>query len=192
MNPNTQQFPLDTRDAALAVLNRAIPSPMSHGTVPSATSSSESVTLPRSPVLPFHLRSNNEPPARRTDPGPSPDICVPRLQSPPRTASPNESSKESVRNYAPAEYVDENETSIQLPGSAAYYKSRIFRHKTAAGNAQVPGKRTPDMQVIDNHKPMDNKAKPKRLVMIFGRTNVRRAHVHNKFNTRLQRSNKRL
>jgi hypothetical protein len=106
MDPNTPQPLLNTLDAALAVQDRGTSWPAPPGTVPPATSSSESVTLLRRPGLRSHLRSDKQPPARRTDPGPPLDVSVLRPQAPLRTAPPIDSSEESVQDYGPAQYVD--------------------------------------------------------------------------------------
>jgi hypothetical protein len=136
------------------------------------------------------MRSDNAIRLPGTDRGSPPDAWVLRFSSPPPTAAPIETSGESLPDYEPAEYVDEEETDAELPGTAAYYKTRKFQHKKAAGKVQMPGK-AKNWEASESSDASNEKEKPKKLIMIFGKTNVRRANV-NKYTARVQRSNKRV
>jgi len=83
------------------------------------------------------------------------------------------------------------------PGTSAYYKSWAFRQKVSEGKAIVPkqeeeiGKEfddSADEYYIKKRKPVHRR---KSLVMVFSRTNVRRASTQRKVNERLQRFNRR-
>jgi hypothetical protein len=185
MKSNSRRDLLDALDVAR---DSIVLQPTPARTVSLKASSCEDMTLPRRLRILSEPQYNNEPPTRRTDHGPRPDNEVFR-----HPFSPIELIEESVPGYEPAKYIDEAETDAQLPGTAAFYKSRKFQRKVVAGNVLVPGKAPHDSPIgSDDYESCDKKEKPKRLIMIFGRTNVRRATVKNKFNARLQRSNKRM
>ncbi|CAO2655013.1 Nn.00g117460.m01.CDS01 [Neocucurbitaria sp. VM-36] len=86
-----------------------------------------------------------------------------------------------------------------LPGTAEYYKSTTFREKgKQAGKDQVTGKHPAAMNNtddIDDDTFCETNAKSHKktsLVMIFGRTNVRRASDMRMAHMRLQRYNRRM
>jgi hypothetical protein len=81
------------------------------------------------------------------------------------------------------------------PGTTAYYKSYAFRKKKNKGEDQVPGRKRERDEDVDKEDAADDvlpDTKKKSLVMILSRTSVRRAKVHGKAQTRLQRQNKRM
>lgn len=87
------------------------------------------------------------------------------------------------------EFEDPNRSDVaDLVGTAAYYKSREFKRKQAAGRVQVPGSSSESEDVdMEDAKP----AKAPSLIMIFGRDTVRRLTTNNNFYLRMQRYNKR-
>ena len=105
-----------------------------------------------------------------------------------------------VPTYTPAIYEWESNkdaTLADIVGSAAYYKSRAFKIKKAKGEDQVPGsaREGTEQDAVNDNKDEDMPdAEPetsKSLIMIFGRTTVRRATTNDKFYLRMKRYNKR-
>jgi hypothetical protein len=102
--------------------------------------------------------------------------------------------------HKPAIYGWESDRNVALAGkigSAAYYKSQEFYRKKLAGVDHVPGRKSSATNdSVDNgnmNDDMENAESEtaKSLIMIFGRTTVRRANTNNKFYLRMQRYNKR-
>lgn len=85
-----------------------------------------------------------------------------------------------------------------VPDTAAYYKSWAFRTMVNEGTTLVPeqedeaGEDPDDSADEDYIKRPKQADKTKLLVMIFSRTNVRRASMQRKVNERMQRSNRRM
>ncbi len=86
-----------------------------------------------------------------------------------------------------------------VPGAAAYYRSRTFYKKKEAGTVQVPdcsakpiGEDDDDEAYESMSEDTSGSAKPRSLVMILSRTNVRRASVKGKAQLRMQRQNRRM
>ena len=85
-----------------------------------------------------------------------------------------------------------------VPGTAAYYKSWTFRQKAEAGTTHVPGHgveadtNMEDSVDGDYYKKSVEAEQKKSLVVIFGRTNVRRASTQRKADLRMQKTNRRL
>lgn len=85
-----------------------------------------------------------------------------------------------------------------LPGTAAYYKSWAFRIKDNEGTTLVPEQEDEAGEDLDDSADEDYIKRPKKaekmksLVVIFSRTNVRRASMQRKVNERMQRSNRRM
>lgn len=83
------------------------------------------------------------------------------------------------------------------PGTAAFYKSIVFRKKQAAGTIQVPGQRPGvTASAIGNHERNFHErsaklTKPKSLVMIFGKGSVRRASASRSVHKRMQNYSRR-
>lgn len=84
------------------------------------------------------------------------------------------------------------------PGTSAYYKSWTFRQKVNEGKNIVPKQEdevgeefddSADENYIRKRKPIYKKES---LIMVFSRTNVRRASTQCKVNERLQRINRRM
>lgn len=84
------------------------------------------------------------------------------------------------------------------PGTSAYYKSWAFRQKVNEGKAIVAKQEVKankesnyrtDGDYIKKRKPV---RKRESLVMVFSRTNVRRASTQRKVNERLQHFNHRM
>ena len=105
-----------------------------------------------------------------------------------------------VPTYKPAIYdweSNKDATLADIVGSAAYYKSRAFKIKKAKGEDQAPGRMREDTEQDaasdskDEDMPDAEPDKPKSLIMIFGRTTVRRATTNDKFYLRMKRYNKR-
>lgn len=120
-------------------------------------------------------------------------FAPPQIQ-PKRTPSESsQSSDDSLPDFEPAEYVEEEPSNTYLAqyiGTAAFYKSRRFKKKEADGKSQVPG---PDGDSAIFPKRVVEKPKvSESLVMIFGKTNVRRASLVRKYELRLQRTNRRM
>jgi hypothetical protein len=120
-------------------------------------------------------------------------FAPPQIQ-PKRTPSESsQSSDNSLPDVEPAEYVEEEPSNTYLAqyvGTAAFYKSRWYKKKEADGKTQVPG---PDSDSATFPERVVEKPKvSESLVMIFGKTNVRRASVERKFELRLQRTNRRM
>jgi hypothetical protein len=86
---------------------------------------------------------------------------------------------------------------VNIPGHAAYYKSQFFRNKVARGEVQIPGRPrrfVRDVVPSDEEKYMTRAKKieiDQSLVLIFGKTNVRRASGTRKVDVRKQRRNQR-
>lgn len=86
-----------------------------------------------------------------------------------------------------------------LPGTAAYYKSAAFKKRHALKNAAVPTSqpKAPIEEHDDGHDADDEssgvrkKGPRKSLVMVFGKTNVRRATASGNVHKRMQRRNRR-
>lgn len=84
-----------------------------------------------------------------------------------------------------------------MPGTRAFYKSWAFRKKVNAGNNQVPGKNVEHSDGDNDKTDTDYKKKSKRtdsaksFMLIFSRTNVRRANTQRKVDERMQRANRR-
>ncbi|KAF2829073.1 hypothetical protein CC86DRAFT_403723 [Ophiobolus disseminans] len=106
----------------------------------------------------------------------------------------------SAPSHKPAIYDWEGERDVklaELAGTSAYYKSREFKKMKLAKSDQVPGRRpnaSKDITEGDNTdvEMADREAtKPQSLILIFGRTTVRRARTNDKFYLRMQRYNKR-
>lgn len=100
----------------------------------------------------------------------------------------------AIPKYKPTNWIfedDEDETFADKPGHAAYYKSRKFQAKVAAGEVQVPGGVRSNSFVSRKQAMERKRAKSEPLVMIFGLHNVRRARVDRKADLRLQKHNKR-
>jgi hypothetical protein len=96
-----------------------------------------------------------------------------------------------VSRYTAAVYIEEDPNSSKLAGyvgTAAYYKSREFKRKQAAGKVQVPSSKNKNKDDIMEDA---QSGKPPSLIMIFGRDTVRRATTNNKFYLRMQKYNKR-
>ena len=85
-----------------------------------------------------------------------------------------------------------------IVGTAAYYKSWTFRTKKQEGTVQIPGcsftavadASDDDLDAVDTD--MAEPPKPKSLVIIMSRTNVRRASAKRAVHIRMQRHNKRM
>jgi hypothetical protein len=174
MSLSTHKKLLDLIDAVL---------PMS-----SRDRSSNNVSLYRRPKVQPLSHTDNESSAPRTAPGEQPEAEALRPLSPPRITASVDSSGKLAPDYEPAQYIDEDEASAELPGTTAYYTTRKFLRKTATGKIQVPGGAIKDNEDIGAS---NGKEKPEKLVMIFGKTNVRRADLNNRYTARLQRRNKR-
>ncbi|KAF2029651.1 hypothetical protein EK21DRAFT_89590 [Setomelanomma holmii] len=91
--------------------------------------------------------------------------------------------------------------SAYLPGAAAYYKSYAFRKRVKNGQDQAPGrKRHLDEEEKDEEMEDDDEdtinvmaeKSRKSLILIFGRTNVRREKAKGKKEHILQKTNKRM
>ncbi len=103
-------------------------------------------------------------------------------------------------DYVPARYTWDTGPS-NVPGAAAYYRSRTFYKKKEAGTVQRSRCSANSIGDDDDdddeaYKSMSEdtsgSAKPRSLVMILSRTNVRRASVKGKAQLRMQRQNKRM
>jgi hypothetical protein len=170
MNPNPRKELLDMIDAVLPISNR--------------DRSAINVSLPQRPKVQPLPHTDNELSAPRTAPGAQPDVHMIDSSPSPHTTSPFNSNGKLLPDYKPAKCINEDEADAKSSGTAAFYKTRKFLRKTAAGKVQVPGGATENGASTE-------KEKPKKLVIIFGKTNVRRAGLNNKCTARLQRSNKR-
>ena len=84
------------------------------------------------------------------------------------------------------------------PGTAAYYRSWAFREKVNAGTNQRPRDDAEHGDRVDDSTDEDYKRKSKRvdqaksLIVIFSRTNVRRANTRRKVDQRMKRANRRM
>jgi hypothetical protein len=181
-NPtHSAQMNLNTHKELLELIDVVLPTP-------SRDRSSNSVSLLLRPKAQPLSHTDNESSAPRIALGEQPEPEALRSISRTRTTASDDSNGKLAPDYEPAQYIDEDEANPELPGTAAYYKSRKFLRKTAAGKIQVTEEVTKDNEDIGAS---NGKEKPKELVMIFGKTNVRRADLNNKYTARLQRSNKR-
>jgi hypothetical protein len=181
-NPtHSAQMSLSTHKELLDLIDAVLP-------MPSRDRSSNSMSSYRRPKVQPLSHTDNESSAPRTAPGEQPEAEALRSPSPPRTTASAVLSGKLTPGYEPVEYIDEDEANAELLGTTAYYKTRKFLRRTAAGKIQVPGGAAKDNEYIEAS---NGKEKRKKLVMIFGKTNVRRADLNNKYTARLQRSNKR-
>lgn len=117
------------------------------------------------------------------------------------TSSPTEHvhtthKRSTIRAVKPAGY-GFYEGLPSTPGTAAYYKGRAFRKKVASGQAQVPGGQDRSDEDNEDRSGEDCLQQPpetpksKSLIVVIGRTNVRRAKPQRKVDQRGQRSNRR-
>lgn len=152
-------------------------------------------TVPQGPHLPQVGSFRMPPPIYRNTSQGTPQIMSrtmsqPIAPPPPPPQAPREPDP-PASSYTAAVYIEEDPNSRKLAdyiGTAAYYKSREFKKKQAAGEVQVPGSKSKseDKEIEDVHS-----GKPPSLIMIFGRDTVRRATTNNKFYLRMQKYNKR-
>lgn len=102
-----------------------------------------------------------------------------------------------VEQCEPAEFTWDEGPS-HLPGTAQYYRSSAFRKKKNAGVDQVPGahKNAITYNMESDNESLGGKGASLQqrlsLVMIFSRTNVRRASDERMAHKRLQRHNRRM
>lgn len=88
-------------------------------------------------------------------------------------------NKADAAQAEPAEWIYEDPDDISIahiPGTAAYYKSLAYRKNHPVDPPQDT---------------VDEDASTPKLIMIFGRTNARRAGVNRKITARMQRYNRR-
>ena len=166
----------------------------------SATASYTGSELPRRLKPQPPLRSIDKTLATTTAIKSRPEVGNFRLP-PPTSIATRPERERGAKSHTPALYEAEDDTDTKLahlPGAAAYYKSRAFRRKKAVGQDQVPRHKihsTEDAAVSDSDEDMDaantTPEKPKSLIMIFSRSNARRARTNNKLYLRMQRQNKR-
>ena len=122
---------------------------------------------------------------------------TPPTSSPPAQPMITKALRPQVVTHEPAQYTLDDGPR-DTPGTAAYYKTWAFRQKVSTGAAQVPGQEGEDGMEIDDSDDEDYERKPRQKddvrsrVMVFSRTNVRRANAQRKVYERMQRSNRRL
>lgn len=177
--------------------------------VPGATAkaSDASSALPRRPQLALRLRFANEPPEGFAATGPPhphhladgihegfvESVPRPPVQSyalrPSHPPPPPQRAYSRGPKLPRVEWLEEdadNRILARMPGAAAYYKkSPKFRLIKARGEEQVPGQ---DNKQTDKKSPVEE---PRDLVVIFGRTNLRRATSNRMADARTQSHNKR-
>ncbi|KAF1919880.1 hypothetical protein BDU57DRAFT_527800 [Ampelomyces quisqualis] len=159
-----------------------LPSLPIRGAISASSSAQHMITKP-----------TDDTPARHGLAGAQPEVQLFTLPPPRRASTLSESSDNSLPEFEPAAYFEEgaaNTYLAQFVGTAAYYKSRKFRNKEADGRAQVPG--LEDYPAVSSECVAEKPTVSGPLVMIFGKTNVRRASLQRKFEIRLQRTNRRM
>ncbi|KAF2627155.1 hypothetical protein BU25DRAFT_469591 [Macroventuria anomochaeta] len=166
----------------------------SHGPLPSPSKS-----LPQRPKMQPPLQgtfhAGFHPGARLVY---STNLTTPPTSSPIPQNNTTNGQQPSTAKPEPAQYTLEDGPRDAL-GTAAYYKSWVFRKKVIEGTTRVTGQEAEaeageniDDSADENyHKKSKQVDRTKSLVLIFSRTNVRRANAQRKVNERIQRANRR-
>jgi type IV secretory pathway VirB10-like protein len=154
---------------------------------------------------PQHLRI--QPPVKGSfnnsiyqDPRPSQPtsyLATPSTSSPLPQHDALATQKPVLKDHEPTQYSLDNGPRSK-PGTSAYYKSWAFRQKVNEGKAIVAkredevGEGCDDSANEDYVKKRKPNHKEESLIMVFSRTNGRRASTQRKVNERLQRFNRRM